>query len=362
MFNFYQYLKKIVFLTPPEVAHKMGLQALKYNFLFDYSVHEYYKPYLSQNIFNLSFDSPVGLSAGFDKNAELIGYIHKCGFGFAECGTVTPFAQEGNSKPRVFRIEEEEALINALGFNNEGIEKFLENALRSYNKKIPIGANIGPNKNSEDFMQDYLMLLEKIYERLYMFDYVTINISSPNTANLRSLHEKEALEELLGKITQKNQQLADVKSIKLPIFLKISPDVQHEDLLENIIPIALNFNIDALIISNTTVDKSMLPSKYQKYSGGLSGKPLMNKSTELLRLAYPLVKNTSTKLIGVGGISSAQDVYTKIKAGASLVQLYTAMIYHGPFIANQINRDLIGLLQSDGFDNISQAVGIENGN
>jgi dihydroorotate dehydrogenase len=364
MFDLYSYIKKIVFLIPPENAHKLAIQSIKYNHIFDYRISDYMKPYLSQDLFGLKFDSPVGLAAGFDKNCELYDSIHKCGFGFAECGTVTPKAQEGNPKPRVFRIPENEALINCLGFNNEGIEKFLQNAIFAKEKKIPIGINIGPNKNSEDFFEDYEILLEKIFEQSSLFDYITINISSPNTKCLRDLHNHDLLLTLLERIALKKEGLLSDSSIKqkeLPIFLKISPDIQDEkNYLEEFLEIVLKFkDIKALIISNTTIEKDSLAEKYKNLSGGLSGRPLFEKSTNLLKKIYSILKDDDIKLVGIGGISSSEDAYMKIKCGASLIGFYTAMIYHGPFFANEINRGLVKLLQQDGFSNISEAIGIE---
>lgn len=363
MFDYYSYLKKGIFSLPPEEAHKLAIKFIKYNFIFDYSISEYFKTYLCQNIFNIKFDSPVGLAAGFDKNCQTYDSIHKCGFGFAEFGTVTPKPQFGNQKPRVFRIIENEALINSLGFNNDGIEKFMKNASSSGTKKIPIGINIGPNKDSINFIDDYNLLLENIFKNYSMFDYITINISSPNTKGLRDLHDNEKLDSLLKQIFKKQKELIHEFKIKnqIPFFLKISPDIQNDDSsLKSFIDVILQYSqIKALIISNTTVERSEIDVKYIDFIGGLSGKPLFEKSTELLRKIFYLTKNTELKLIGAGGISSAKDVYIKMKAGASLINLYTAMIYYGPFLANKINRELINLLQKDGFSNISEIIGID---
>lgn len=363
MLDYYSYLKKGVFLLPPEIAHRFAIKSIKYNFLFDYSVSEYFKPYLSQNLFGIQFDSPVGLAAGFDKNCELYDSIHKCGFGFAEFGTVTPRLQDGNQKPRVFRIIENEALINSLGFNNDGIDQFMKNALFSKQKQIPIGINIGPNKDSKDFTKDYAFLLEKIFENYSMFDYITINISSPNTKGLRDLHDNEKLEKLLNEIFAKKQELKEKFEIQndIPFFLKISPDINNDELyLKEFLDVIKKYSdIKALIISNTTIDRDLIDKKYQNLSGGLSGKPLFEKSTELLKKIYSLIKNDKIKIIGIGGISCAKDAYIKIKAGASLIGFYTGMIYRGPFLANEINRELITLLQNDGFENIFEVIGSE---
>ena len=208
MCAFYKYLKPLVFKTNPEIAHKAAIFSIKNNFIFDKKVHEYFKPYLSQKYFGLNFDSPVGLAAGFDKNGELTGKIHLNGFGFAEIGTTTPFPQIGNEKPRMFRLIEEEALINRLGFNNDGIYKLIENVEKnSQQRKIPIGINIGPNKDSANFINDYLIMIEKIYEHHRLFNYITINISSPNTQGLRDLQQIESLMALLEAINNKTNKI-----------------------------------------------------------------------------------------------------------------------------------------------------------
>jgi dihydroorotate dehydrogenase len=364
--NIYEnFFKKIIFLIDPEKAHRMAVKVIKYNTLFDFSISEYMKPYLSQNIFGIDFYSPVGLAAGFDKNCELYSSVHKCGFGFSEMGTVTPLSQYGNQKPRIFRLIEDDALINSLGFNNEGIENFIKNAIFSKIKKIPIGINIGPNKDSIDFKEDYKILLDKIYENHFLFDYITINISSPNTKNLRDFHEKNMINDLLETIFKTNNDSIDIdqnNQDKLPIFLKISPDInfENEEYLQDFLDQILSYKeIKGLIISNTTIDKSLVNKKYYNFSGGVSGKPLFSKSTNLLKKIYSITRKYDIKLIGVGGVFSAEDAYCKIKSGASLVQLYTSMIYKGPFIANEINRGLIRMIQNDGFLNIKDVVGID---
>ena len=352
MIDFYKHLKHLVFKIDPEKAHCLAMQAIKHNCVFDYEVHDNFKHYLSQNICGIQFDSPIGLAAGFDKNGELTGKIHLNGFGFAEIGTVTPQPQVGNDKPRMFRVIENEGLINRLGFNNHGIDKLIHNVEKNkIDKKIPIGINIGPNKNSENFVHDYEILIEKIYSHHEMFDYITINVSSPNTPGLRDLQKIDSLKELLSKINQKIELINPTK--RLPIFLKISPDNSENDVLD-IIHIALNNNLSGLIVSNTTIDKSNIFSdELRNQAGGLSGKPLFEKSTELLR---NIAIETKKKLIliGVGGVSSGQDCIDKIKAGASLVQLYTGMIYHGLFLANKINHEIVEICQKEGLGHISE--------
>ena len=351
MTHFYKYLKPFVFKTDPEKAHCLALKSIKHNCIFDYSIQEYMKSYFSQNICGIQFDSPVGLAAGFDKNGELTGKIHLNGFGFAEIGTITPFPQDGNEKPRMFRAIEDEGLINRLGFNNKGIDELILNVKKhSFQKKIPIGINIGPNKNSQNFIHDYEILIEKVYQNEDLFDYITINISSPNTAGLRDLQQIDNLKNLLSQVNQKIEKISSKK--KLPIFLKISPDINDNDATD-IAHLSIENKLSGLIISNTTIDKSHIFSQYKNEAGGLSGRPLFEKSTELLRQIHKQI-GKKMLLIGVGGVSSGQDCIEKIKAGASLVQLYTGMVYHGLFLANKINKELIEIFQRDGIKHISQ--------
>jgi dihydroorotate dehydrogenase len=358
----YNYIKHLIFKINPEIAHKIAIQIIKHNCILNHQVHEYFKPYLSQNYFGLTFDSPIGLAAGFDKNGETSGAIHLNGFGFSEVGTATLFPQEGNEKPRLFRLIQEEALINRLGFNNTGLHNLIENVKKDSSKrKIPLGINIGPNKNSKDFTNDYLLMIEKIYENQHLFNYITINISSPNTPGLRDMQKVELLIELLKKINEKvNSIISDDETHntkKLPIFVKISPDSNDNDLTD-IVHISISEKISGLIVSNTTIDKDHIENSLKSQQGGLSGKPLFTKSTKLLSEIYKMT-NGELFLIGVGGISTSDDVIKKMRAGASLVQLYTSMIYQGPFIANKINEDLVKFLQREKIDNISSLIGRE---
>ncbi len=366
--NIYElFLKKIIFSIDPEKAHRIAINFIKNNFLFDYTLSDYLKPYLSQEIFGIEFSSPIGISAGFDKNCELYSSAHKFGFGFLESGTVTIHPQKGNPKPRVFRIPENNALINSLGFNNDGIEKFIHNATFSKERKIPVGINIGPNKDSEDFMNDYKILIEKILiDHRALFDYITINISSPNTKGLRDLNQYD----LLNHISHLIHNLISENKIKpniMPIFIKISPDIDsglNDEYLDDMISDILKHKdiIKGIIISNTTTDRIGINEKYHGLKGGLSGKPLFEKSTQLLKkISQKIYKENKINhkefiIIGSGGIFCAEDLYKKIKLGASLAGLYTVMIYKGPFYINQMNRELVRLLQDDGFSNISDAI------
>ena len=273
----------------------------------------------------------------------------KMGFGFVEVGTVTPQPQEGNSKPRIFRLEKEEGMINRLGFNNKGAEKIKIN-LENRQKIGILGVNIGANKNSSDRMNDYIYGLKAFYK---IADYITINISSPNTPHLRELQKKQNIQELLNLISK--EKPADCK---IPILLKISPDINQLE-LSDIIEASINSKIDGLIISNTTIDKSILKkTENANQEGGLSGKPLFNLSTHLLAKAYAISEG-KIPLIGVGGIANGYDAFLKIKAGASLIQLYTGLVFQGPSIAINIKKELSKLLQEEGCSSIGDLVGID---
>jgi dihydroorotate dehydrogenase len=315
-------------------------------------------PILSSVICGLNFINPVGLAAGYDKDGEVPLALLRLGFGFVEVGTLTPLPQSGNVKPRLFRLVEDEAVINRLGFNNQGQDK----ALIRLNKIKPkitarggiLGVNLGANKDSPNRMQDYAQGVATMAE---VADYLTINISSPNTHGLRQLQDKAMLQELLQTVLEvKNNLLPQQK--KTPIFLKIAPDLTISE-IEDITNTAIENQISALIVANTTVSRpDLISSKHRFESGGLSGKPIAELSLNCLK-SVRIVTNGQLPLISVGGIDSADEAYRRIKAGASLVQLYTALVYHGPFLARKINRDLLSLLQRDGFTHISQAIGAE---
>lgn len=348
----YHWIKPLLYLFPPEMAHHLALFYLKHGQWFTPTIVQ--TPALSQSLWALNFPNPVGLAAGFDKDAEAIYPLLREGFGFIEVGTVTPLPQSGNPKPRLFRLAEDEAIINRMGFNNKGVDAF-----GSHIQKFPelgiVGANIGKNKQQEDAVADYVMLLEYLYGKS---DYITINISSPNTPGLRKLQSRDALHQLLEALVSTRKRLQKSLEIYVPLLLKMAPDVNEEQ--ENDIAEAiLTHGIDGLIISNTTIERSpSLKSKFAREAGGLSGKPLMEESTALLKRMY-IKTNKQVPLIGVGGIASAQDAYKKIRSGASLVQLYSALIYQGFGLVREINTQLPQLLAADGFDNISQAIGAD---
>ena len=299
-------------------------------------------------LFGKTIDNPIGMAAGFDKNAEVYNSLFKLGFGFVEVGTITPLEQYGNPKPRVFRLVEDQALINRLGFNNLGSEN-VNYRIRSNLPSGLLGINVGPNKDTSDRLNDYLICLKTFHD---IADYITINISSPNTENLRNFHEEKKFEDLIRTIENEKIKL----NSKIPIVVKISPDIL-DDQVQLISKILLKYKISAIIISNTTENnrenlKDVL--KYQK--GGLSGKPLEKKSNKLIAKFYALLKD-KIEIIGVGGVDSGQSAYEKFLAGASYVQLYTGMVFQGPNIVRKITKELKELLINEGVENFREIVG-----
>ena len=342
-------LRSLIFKLDPEKAHTLAIKSLKYNFVPNlFKDNENNDSLLKTKIFNKDLKNPIGMAAGFDKNAEVYNQLFKLGFGFVEVGTITPLSQYGNPKPRVFRLVEDEALINRLGFNNHGAQNILNRIKR--NSKIGIlGINIGPNKNSENRFEDYLSGLRVFYE---FADYITINISSPNTENLRNFHDQTRLDELLNEI---KKEKVNLKS-KIPIVVKIAPDISDDE-IEKISEVLIKNEVEAVIISNTsdaTREKLIDIQKHQK--GGLSGKPIEDKSNLLINKFYKLIKN-KIKIIGVGGIDSGQSAYNKFLAGADYIQLYTGMVFKGPNIANIIKNELCELLLKEGVKNFTEIIG-----
>jgi dihydroorotate dehydrogenase len=300
---------------------------------------------LAINVLGLSFLNPVGLAAGFDKNALIPDAMGKLGFGFVECGTVTPRPQSGNPRPRLFRLAEDRAVINRLGFNNAGMAAAARNLVRRKGKGI-VGINIGANKDSIDRIADYARAFAELSP---LADYVTVNVSSPNTPGLRGLQNKDELTRLLDTLTQ-------TRKSKIPLLLKIAPDLDGAA-LDDIAAVVGASRIEGLIVSNTTLARPALASSNASETGGLSGAPLFAPSTEILR-QMRLRLGGAVTLVGVGGISSGADAYAKIRAGASLVQLYTALVYQGPGLITRIRRELTALLARDGFAYLADAVGV----
>lgn len=335
-------------LLPPEAAHTATIRLLKARLgvpINPPEAHATLAVTLPKS--GLSLNSPVGLAAGFDKNCDVPTAMSKYGFGFVECGTVTPRPQPGNPKPRLFRLTEDRAVINRMGFNNEGLDNFVSN-LQAYTGSVPLGANVGANKDSEDRVADYVRGVEAVAPHA---DYITINISSPNTPGLRGLQDKASLEALLTACgaAERNGK---------PVFLKVAPDLDAEAIAD-ICGVVRGPGawLSGLIVSNTTLARpDSLQSADKDQAGGLSGAPLMDPSTDVLA-AFARELTGAFDLIGAGGIASGADAYRKIRAGAHAVQFYSAMVYEGPGLAEQINKDLVRLLQADGFKSLAEAVG-----
>ncbi len=336
-------IKPIFFLMPPEKAHHATLFLLKtllaipgISFLF-ISMYSVKNPKLSRRVFGLDFPNPVGLAAGFDKDGKHFRAMSALGFGFIEIGTVTPLGQEGNPQPRLFRLPEDEALINRMGFNNEGVEALVERLKKGKPKNLIIGGNIGKNKATpnEEATRDYAICFEALFNYV---DYFVVNVSSPNTPNLRALQEKGPLTELLSHLQFLNKQKPRPK----PILLKIAPDLTNEQ-LDDILDIVQETAIDGVIATNTTIARNGLKTNSLAIenigAGGLSGKPVRERSTEIIHYLYQKSGGKLT-IIGVGGIASAEDALEKIHAGAALVQVYSGLVYEGPGLVKKINLRL----------------------
>jgi dihydroorotate dehydrogenase len=304
-------------------------------------------PRLKVSAFGLDFPNPVGLAAGFDKNAEAPGAMAKFGFGFVECGTVTPRPQVGNPRPRLFRLSEDQAVINRMGFNNAGMAAVARNFAIRGNRGI-VGINIGANKDSADRIADYAEAFERLAA---LADYVTVNVSSPNTPGLRGLQNRDELTRLLDILTGARAK----RPAAIPLLLKIAPDLDGHA-LDEIADVVRASGIEGLIVSNTTIARPPLKSPHAGEAGGLSGKPLFSPSTQMLAEMHRRLGG-AVRLVGVGGIASGQDAYAKIRAGASLVQLYSALVFAGPGLVARIKRELLQCLERDGFANVTAAVG-----
>ena len=327
----------------PETAHGLSIKALKSGLApMPAPVAD---PCLQVSVAGLDLPNPVGLAAGYDKNAEVIAPLLNAGFGFVEVGAATPRAQPGNPKPRLFRLTEDQAAINRFGFNNQGMDT-IATRLSQRPKSGILGLNLGANKDSADRADDFAKVLAHCGPYL---DFATVNVSSPNTEKLRDLQGAEALSALLAGVMQANKALTK----PLPIFLKIAPDLTDTEISE-IADVASNANLSAIITTNTTLDRDGLHSKHANEKGGLSGAPLFEKSTRVLA---KLKSQTDIPLIGVGGISNADQAYAKIQAGASAVQIYTGLVYHGLSMIRDINLGLIKHLKDDGHTHITQAIG-----
>jgi dihydroorotate dehydrogenase len=336
-------IKPLFFLVEPEKIHHIVFKTIKFLCVLPgvssiiKSIYTVNDKRLERKLFGLTFPNPVGLAAGFDKDAKLYDELGYYGFGFIEIGTLTPVAQPGNEQPRMFRLPEDEGLINRMGFNNGGVNAAVER-LKNKRSDIIIGGNIGKNKTTpnEDAVSDY----EKCFEALFDYvDYFVVNVSSPNTPNLRALQDKEPLTKLLMRVKELNA----LKKNPKPILLKIAPDLSNEQ-LNDIIDIVAQTKIDGVVATNTTISRDNLKTSAERLqtigAGGLSGKPVAKRSTEVVKYLHEYSKG-AFPIIAVGGIHTAQDAIEKLKAGASLVQIYTGFIYEGPGIVKRINKGIL---------------------
>ena len=345
----YSIFKPYIFSLDPEIAHDLAIKSLKFNVLPKSIFNVQGEEQLETNLLNERIPNPIGLAAGFDKSAEVYNSLFKLGYGFVEVGTITPKRQLGNSKPRVFRLEKDRALINRLGFNNHGSEI----VSKRISDNLPsgfLGINIGPNKDTKNKDEDYFICLSRLSS---FAGYITINISSPNTEGLRNFHEQKALEKLLLGVNKIKKD----KNIVKPLVVKISPDIKDNE-ISSIIELILKHKIEGIIVSNTTDSHREKLSDIQKNEkGGLSGQPLKDLSTKLIKKFYRETKG-KIQIIGVGGVDSGYAAFEKICAGADAVQLYTGMVYKGPGVVKEMKKELIAILKKEKLKNISEAVGI----
>lgn len=333
------------FLLDAETAHGLAISGLKSGAVSGGAYHQDQR--LSCSVAGLQFANPLGMAAGFDKNAEVPDALLKLGFGFTEVGTITPLGQSGNPRPRIFRLPADDGVINRLGFNNAGHDAAIKRLEARSNRQGIVGINVGANKDSDDRANDYVLGITAFYE---FASYFTVNISSPNTPGLRDLQTRNQLSSLLTRIMDVRAEMKEAHGNTVPIFLKIAPDVTEED-LDDIVAEVLDQKLEGLIVSNTTLDRTMLTKKSGE-AGGLSGKPLFERSTIMLAKARQRA-GKELAIIGVGGVDSAETAFGKVQAGADLVQLYTGMIYQGPTISNDINRGLTKILDERGVDKLT---------
>lgn len=341
-------LARALHILDPEDAHAATILGLKLGLgPVDRTPAD---PILATSLAGIPLASPIGLAAGFDKNADVPAAMLRAGFGFVECGTVTPLPQAGNPRPRLFRLSEDRGVINRMGFNNAGLGAFAGKLARR-RAAGPVGANIGANKDSQDRVGDYVLGLKRLWG---LADYFTVNISSPNTPGLRALQTKAALEDLLGRLAEARRALAG----DYPVFLKVAPDLEDGE-VETIVGAVAAFGQQGIIVSNTTVSRpETLTSPLKIETGGLSGPPLLALSTAMLR-RFHQANDNGLILIGAGGVASGADALAKIRAGATAVQLYSAMVFDGPGLVTRIKQDLAARLRAEGFASVGEAVGTE---
>jgi dihydroorotate dehydrogenase len=381
--NLYRQLRPFLFAGDAEKVHERMLSSVEFiskipgflPLLRKVFVEE--NPLLRTQLFDKTLNNPIGLAAGFDKDGRIHPALFALGFGFVEIGTVTPHPQKGNPRPRLFRLPEDQAVINRMGFNNQGAWKMAERLVAKtlkiksadadlfevsgdYPANISsgmLGINIGKNKDTtlENATDDYVSALSTLHP---FADYFTLNISSPNTKDLRNMQEKEALRSLLDSVCARRDELDRNHSRNTPLLVKLAPDLD-KDALKNSVRVMQEFSIQGVIATNTTVARPVLKSKYRTETGGLSGKPLQKRSTEMIRTLFAEL-GTDIPIIGVGGIFNGADAYEKIKAGAAAVQIYTALIYEGPGLVRKVKAELADLLERDGYKSVSEAVGADH--
>ncbi|MEL7464914.1 MAG: quinone-dependent dihydroorotate dehydrogenase [Pseudomonadota bacterium] len=339
---------KALRLLDPETAHRFAIKGLKMGALPPAPAPD---PILATAVLGLDLPSPVGVAAGFDKNAEAPDAMLALGFGFVEIGAVTPRPQAGNARPRLFRLEKDRAAINRFGFNNDGLEAIARRLAARKRGAARVWANLGANKDSADRVEDYLAVMRGLHG---LVGAMTLNVSSPNTEKLRDLQGAAALEALMSKALKERDKLA-IAGERTPILVKIAPDLSPED-IRDVAAVARNCRIDGIVATNTTLDREGLRSPHAVEAGGLSGAPLKEKSLAVLKAVRRETKG-AIPLIGVGGIATAEDAYARIRAGASAVQLYTAMVYEGPSLGARISAGLADLLRKDGLESVAEAVG-----
>jgi dihydroorotate dehydrogenase len=351
----YRLARPLLHALEAERSHRLALWAFRFVPVRSSSTAD--DPILKCRVWDLDFPSPIGLAAGFDKDAEIYDALLALGFGFVEVGTVTPRPQPGNPKPRLFRLEEDRAIINRFGFNSLGLAPFKEHLRRSRSAARGIvGANLGKNRDSADAAADYE---QGIREVCAVADYLVVNISSPNTPGLRALQAKQEIEALLARVLEARRAAAQGQGRVPPLLVKIAPDLSEEE-LAGIAEAALASGLDGLIIGNTTLDRPAgLRSRHRSETGGLSGRPLLQRSTACLASMYRLL-NGRMPIIGCGGVASGADAYAKIRAGASLVQIYSAFVFEGPDLIPRIKADLAARLRRDGFASVQAAVGVDH--
>jgi dihydroorotate dehydrogenase len=356
----YAVLRSLLFRMSPERAHKLVLHTMALcPATVRLAVRKFQPSHaLHQEMFGLSFPHPIGLAAGLDKDGIAVNALFDCGFSFVEVGTVTPAAQPGNPQPRLFRLKEDEALINRMGFNNRGVEQLKRNLLRKRRRGV-VGVNLGKNKvtPNESAVNDYLVSLDAVYP---VADYIVLNVSSPNTPGLRDLQSESALLPLVQSVLERRDAIFEtqkqkIKAYRVPVLIKLAPDLADDAIL-SLTERLLEVGIDGFIATNTTVKRDHLKSVHQNEQGGLSGKPLKSRATEVIRLIYSVTQGR-VPIIGCGGVMNADDAYEKLRAGANLVQIYTGFVYKGPGLIREIVEGLDMRIRQDGFESIKEVIG-----